>query len=390
MLTVEQALAQIFDLVTPLPAEQVKLIDAFGRVLAEPAIAHRKQPPFAGSSMDGYAIKKRDAVANKTLTVVGESAAGHRYHGQVAENQAVRIFTGAPMPSGADHVVIQENVIRDGDQVTLNAAPGTAANIREMGADFQIGDTLDAPRLLGPSDLALLAAMNIANVTVTRRPVVALIATGDELVMPGEEPGEDQIIASNSFGLNALIQSNGAQARLLPIARDNAASLKTAFSLASDADLVVTIGGASVGDYDIVGDVTKSLGLQRGFYKVAMRPGKPLMAGRLGTSIHLGLPGNPVSSMVCGHVFLVPLLYAMQGLPALAAVRQTATLSDALPKNGSREHYMRAQVTDGIITPFAKQDSGLLGILSQANALLIRPVEAPPLKTGSAVQYIPI
>jgi len=390
MLPVTDALSRIFDLVTPAATEEIGLAEAAGRVLAEPAIARRDQPPFAASSMDGYALRKIDARATKPLTVIGTSAAGHGFHGNVARGQTVRIFTGAPVPEGADFVVIQEDVSRTGDRITIAADPEKSDNIRPKGGDFVAGDTLDAPRRLSASDVALLAAMNIPHVTVTRRPTVALIATGDELVMPGEAPGPDQIIASNSFGLAALVRAAGAQARLLPIARDSPASLKTAFSLAADADLVVTIGGASVGDHDIVGDVTEQLGLTRAFFKIAMRPGKPLMAGRLGNAIHLGLPGNPVSSMVCGHIFMLPLLRAMSGLPAESAPRLTARLSGTLAKNGPREHYMRAQVSGQVIAPFTQQDSAMLGILSRANALLIRPVNSPAASGGDLVDYVPI
>ena len=390
MISVNEAQSRIFELITPMPSETIALAEANARVLARPATAIRDQPPFAASAMDGYAITQADATNGSTLTIIGEAAAGRRFDGAISRGQTVRIFTGAPLPDGADRVIIQEDVTRSGDTITLAAEPEANTHIRPQGADFRAGSHLDAPRRLSPSDLALLASMNIASLNVAHRPVVALIATGDELVMPGETPGEDQIIASNAFGLRALAENTGAKARLLPIARDNPASLKSAFALASDADLVITIGGASVGDHDIVADVTESLGQTRAFYKIAIRPGKPLMAGKLGTSIHLGLPGNPVSAMVCGYIFMAPLLLAMQGLPAEPARRRTARLAAPLPKNGPREHYMRAKITAGTITAFARQDSALLSILAQANALLIRPPNDQPRKTGDLVDYIPI
>lgn len=231
--------------------------------------------------------------------------------------------------------------------------------------------------------------MNIAEVPVARKPDIALISTGDELVMPGGTPGPDQIIASNTFGLKAMLEGLGAQVRILPIARDTHSSLRTAFSLAEGADLIVTIGGASVGDHDLVGEVAANLGMERSFYKVAMRPGKPLMAGRLGTSAMAGLPGNPVSAMVCGHIFLAPMVRAMLGLPPLQEVILSAPLAAPLEQNGPREHYMRATLTeDGQIRAFERQDSALLTVLAEADALLIRPPHDPPREIGETMSYL--
>ena len=390
MISVDQALRHIFDLLTVLPTESIPLTEAAGRVLTSPAVATRDQPPFAASAMDGYAMRAEDAAPGASLTVIGESAAGHRFDGKVGPGQTVRIFTGAPVPDGAARVVIQEDVDRQADRITLKPDLDAGPNIRPAGADFARGAELAAPRLLSPSDIALLASMNLPAVTVTRRPVLALIATGDELVMPGEDPGPDQIIASNSLGLKALAEAAGASARLLPIARDNAASLKTAFALAEGADLIVTIGGASVGDHDIVADVAAELGMKQSFYKVAMRPGKPLMAGRMGGAALIGLPGNPVSAMVCGTVFLVPAIRAMLGLGQAPAPRQSARLAQDIPANGPREHYMRARLGRDGIAPFDRQDSSLLTVLSEANALLIRPPHDPAQAAGTSVDYIPL
>ncbi len=233
--------------------------------------------------------------------------------------------------------------------------------------------------------------MNIAEVPVTRKPRVAILATGDELVMPGENPGPDQIIASNSFGLQAMLRDLGAEARLLPIARDSVASLEMAFSLVDDADLLLTIGGASVGDHDLVGDVAASLGMQRSFYKIAMRPGKPLMAGRLKTgAMMIGLPGNPVSAMVCGHVFVTPVVRAMLGLGRSAAPAHSAPLAAPVGPNGPRQHYMRAHLDDGALTIVENQDSSLLSILATANALAIRPPNDPGKDAGDTLFYLPI
>lgn len=390
MISVEQALGHLFALVSPLEAEKVPLTQAAGRVLAVDAVAMRDQPPFAASAMDGYAMRGSEIAVGAAFDVIGESAAGHGFDGLCGPGQAVRIFTGAPVPAGADHVVIQEDTERRNDRITLTEKLGTGANIRPAGADFRVGDRLTAPRLLRPSDIALLASMNIAEAEVARRPDVALISTGDELVMPGENPGPDQIIASNTFGLKALLEGAGARARILPIAGDSRPLLEAAFELARDADLIVTIGGASVGDHDLVGPVAESLGMERTFYKIAMRPGKPLMAGRMGGAVMVGLPGNPVSAMVCGQVFLVPVIRAMLGLGDVPAPRMRARLAADLPANGPREHYMRAFVRDGAITAETRQDSALLTVLADANALLIRPAADGPRPAGEIVDYIPI
>ncbi|WP_116131504.1 gephyrin-like molybdotransferase Glp [Tropicimonas sp. IMCC34043] len=392
MISVTEALTRLFTLTRPLGTERVPLARAAGRVLAEPVVATRAQPPFAASAMDGYAIRAADHVAGARLRVIGEAPAGRAFDGKVDPGEAVRIFTGAPVPAGADAVAIQEDAVRDGDWVTLTAAPGGHGdNIRPAGGDFRPGDTLPAPRRLRAADLALAAAMNAPDLVVFRRPVVAILATGDELVMPGETPGPDQIIASNGVGLKAICEAEGAEVRLLPIARDTEASLGTAFALSGDADLLVTIGGASVGEHDLVGKVAETLGMARAFYKVAMRPGKPLMAGMLAGKMVIGLPGNPVSSMICGHIFILPLLRAMQGLPAEAAQRRSAPLGVNLPANGNREHYMRATLApDGTVTPFNRQDSALLTVLANADALLIRPVADGPRRIGEMVDILPI
>jgi len=390
MISVDDALAQIFDLVHPMPIETVALRLAAGRVLAQSVAARRDQPPFRASAMDGYAVQATEAHPGATFEVIGEAAAGRGYGAPVRPGTCVRIFAGAPVPHGADRVVIQEDVIRDGDRITLRETLDPATYVRPAGGDFAAGSDVSGPRYLRPNDVALLAAMNISQVPVARRPIVALIATGDELVMPGEDPGPDQIIASNTFGLAAMIEAAGGKAHILPIARDNAASLTTIFAMANDADLIVTIGGASVGDHDLVAQVAETLGMQRAFYKIAMRPGKPLMAGRLLGIPMIGLPGNPVSSMVCGHIFVLPMLRAMLGLGQSRAPRKTAKLAQNIPTNGPREHYMRARLTDAGIAPFDRQDSALLSILAGADALLIRPAGDKARQIGDEVAYVPI
>jgi molybdopterin molybdotransferase len=388
VIPVAEATARLLALAPRLPAEDVPLAEAAGRVLAEDAVAARAQPPFDAAAMDGYAVRRAGLAPGARFRVTGEAAAGRAFPGRVGPGEAVRIFTGAPMPAGADAVVIQEDVSRDGDMIAVLDTLGEGANVCLAGCDFAPGDRLAAPRRLAPADLALLAAMNLPTVRVARRPEVALVATGDELVLPGQSPGPDQIVASNAYGLRALAEAEGARVRILPIARDREAALRSVLALAEGADLIVTIGGASVGDHDLVAPVVRAMGAELAFHKVAMRPGKPLMSGRLGAAVLLGLPGNPVSAMVCGTLFLRPVLGAMQGLAAPLPPRLTARLAAPVGANGPREHYMRAREDGGAITAVDRQDSSLLTVLAEANALLIRPVADPPRAAGEAVEFL--
>ena len=390
MIPVAEALSRVFDLVRPLGAERVPLRAAAGRVLAEPVVAKHGQPPFPASAMDGYAVPTDSPAPGDRFRVIGESAAGHGHPGPLGPGEAVRIFTGAPVPEGGLRVVIQEDVARDGDEIVLQDDIDPQTYIRPAGADFAKGTPFAPSRPLRPADIALIAAMGHGEVAVRRRPEIALIATGDELVMPGEAPGPDQIVASNAFGLAAMIEAAGGIARVLPIARDTEASLATVFDLAAGADLIVTIGGASVGDHDLVAKVAEARGMQRAFYKVAMRPGKPLMAGRLGGIPMVGLPGNPVSAMVCGTIFILPALRVMLGLAPEPAPRISARLAIDLPENGPREHYMRARRTDDGVAPFESQDSARLAILSAADALIVRAPHDPVRKMGETVEIVPL
>ncbi len=388
MISVETALSHLFDLVTPMGVETVPLRQAAGRVLAENVTTTLTQPPFAASSMDGYALHRAEVEPDAMFKVIGEAAAGHRFGGIVKAGQAVRIFTGAPIPEGADFVVIQEDTSRRGDLLMLGHDIEDKDNIRPAGGDFKAGDVMTAPRTLQPADIALLAAMNIAEVPVHIAPQIAIIATGDELVQPGETPGPDQIIASNTYGLAAMLEQIGARCRLIPIARDTTASLTQSFKVAQTADLIITIGGASVGDHDLVAPVAAELGMEQAFYKVAMRPGKPLMAGKLGKTPMIGLPGNPVSAMVCGVVFVAPMLRKMLGLAGEAAPRTLMPLAVDLPKGGPRTHYMRALVRDGAVHPETNQDSSLLSVLAQADVLMIRPAHDPARQSGDMMDCI--
>ncbi|MCB2119166.1 MAG: molybdopterin molybdotransferase MoeA [Rhodobacteraceae bacterium] len=394
MIPVAEALARVLALAGPVATETVALRRAAGRVLAAPVIARLTQPPFAASAMDGYAIREADHLPGRVLEVIGEAAAGRGFGGTVGTGEAARIFTGAPVPAGAERVILQEDVTREGARITLGDRLEEGRHIRAAGQDFALGDSIAAPRRIGPREIALFAAMNVPEVTVRRRPVVAFLSTGDELVMPGEVPGPDQIVASNGLALAVMAEAEGAEARVLPIARDSEASLRFALSLAGDADLIVTTGGASVGDHDLVGQVLAGIGMEQAFWKIAMRPGKPLMAGRLGGTPVLGLPGNPVSAVVCGTIFMLPMIRAMLGLPDPAPVPMRAVLGEALAANGPRAHYMRAILTpgDGMteIRAVPRQDSALLSVLAEANALLIRPVGDGARAPGDLVTYLPL
>ncbi|AUH34276.1 gephyrin-like molybdotransferase Glp [Paracoccus tegillarcae] len=388
MITVQEARDLVLALAPAPQGEDIGIANAAGRALLGPVRARLTQPPFDAAAMDGYALRAEDI--DQTLQVIGEAAAGHPWSGEAAPGTAIRIFTGASVPAGYDRVVMQENTQRDGDTLTVTDASGPS-HIRLRGNDFSQGDSFDPQRLLTASDIGLLAAMNIPEITVARRPRVAILATGDELLRPGQEPQPGQIICSNDIAIAALARDVGAQVDLLPIARDTEASLRDSFAAAADADLVVTIGGASVGDHDLVGQVASELGMQRAFYKIAMRPGKPLMAGKIGKSAMLGLPGNPVSSIVCALIFVQPLILRMQGLAANIPLRRARLIRDLRPE-GPREHYLRAKLGEGddlpTIDSFDDQDSARLLLMSQADALMIRPAKDGPRKAGEIVDYI--
>jgi molybdopterin molybdotransferase len=392
VISVEEALALCLALVPALPVEEVALRHAAGRWLAGPVTARRDQPPFDASAMDGYAIQGDPAPGHR-FSVIGESGAGHAFAGNIGPGQALRTFTGAPIPAGATRVLIQEDVERTGDVITVKPGADLPTHIRPRGQDFATGFQM-TPRRLRPADIGLLAAMNLAAVPLRRRPTVAILATGDELVQPGEVPRPDQIPSSNGVMLSAIAAAEGAEVRLLPIARDRMAELQGLLTLAASADLVVTIGGASVGDHDLVAKAAEGLGLQRSFWKIAMRPGKPLMAGRMGGSVLLGLPGNPVAAFVCAQLFLRPMMRALQGDPAPGPRPRQAILATDVTETGPRTHYMRARLTPGAglpqITPFPRQDSALLSVLAEADALLIRPLGDGPRKAGAEVSYLPL
>jgi molybdopterin molybdotransferase len=395
-LSVSEARRRILDDVAPTEPETVAVAAAAGRILSAPLAAMLTQPPFDASAMDGYAVRAADAETLPTvLTVIGESAAGHPFDGSVGAGQAVRIFTGAPMPAGTDAIVIQENTARDGAKVIVREGNADPGYIRHRGIDFNQGDALlPAGRRVGPREIALAASMGHGALQVRRRPRIAILSTGDELVPPGHTPGPGQIVASNHLGVGALLEAAGADVRQLGIARDTREDLAAHIARAADADVLVTIGGASVGDHDLVGPVLEARGMLLSFWKIAMRPGKPLMFGRLGRARVVGLPGNPVSSLVCARVFLVPLVRALLGQPASSGEdAQQAHVTVALAPNGPREHYMRATSRPGpdgmpLVTPVRSQDSSLLSALALADCLLVRPVGAPAVPSGGLVPVL--
>ena len=399
MISVADALARVLaSAPKPVGVESVAIEAALGRTLAQDVRARRTQPPFANSAMDGYALRAADTTpAPARFRVIGESAAGRAFAGLVGANEAVRIFTGAPMPDGADAVLIQENAARDGDFLIAQTSEAPRRNVRDAGIDFVEDELLlSAGRRLSPRDLALAAAANHPRLEVRRRPRVAVLATGDELVRPGGAIGPSQIVASNNYAVAGIIAACGGEPVDLGIAVDEMHALAQSFRRAQEieADVLVTLGGASVGDYDLVQRALVDAGLELGFWRIAMRPGKPLMQGKLGAMRVLGLPGNPVSAVVCAILFLAPLLRALVGDPKAGEdVSEPAVLGVDVAGNDVRQDYLRAALARGpdgslIAMPFPSQDSSLVKFLAHANGLVIRPPHAPPAKSGEACKII--
>tara|TARA_R110002012_G_scaffold77840_4_gene198437 strand:+ start:110643 stop:111842 length:1200 start_codon:yes stop_codon:yes gene_type:complete len=394
---VDEALGRILEGAAPATEPEVlPLAASYGRVLARDILALRTQPPFPASAMDGYAVRTEEASVGARLTLQGEAAAGHAFDGPLAPGSAIRIFTGAPVPEGADAILIQENTEKlDDGRVLVNAQPQAGLYIRHAGVDFTEGKTgLTKGRLLDPGAITFAAAMSHAELPVVRKPRVAILATGDELRLPGQSLGPGQIIASNTFGVAALAKAAGAEVIDLGIAIDRMEALDEALdtAIAHEADVLVTIGGASVGDHDLVQKALTGRGMALDFWKIAMRPGKPLMSGKLGGMRVLGLPGNPASSLVCAHLFLEPLITRLGGLPDPDRIK-TARLSTDVPENDLRQDYLRSDLetdADGqlIATPSARQDSSLMKVFADARCLIIRPPYAPPAKAGSTCEVM--
>ena len=398
LLPVAEAQQSIIDAVGPLPAEQISLADGLGRVLAREVASRRDQPPMAMSAMDGYAVHAADVASlPATLNVVGYAPAGHAFDGSVGPGEAVRIFTGAPVPDGADTIVIQENT-EQSDEI-VRVVDGTAPvgrYIRPAGLDFATGDVL-LPRgkVLTARDVGLSAAMNVPWLSVHRKPRISILATGDEIVMPGDPIGRDQIVSSNALSLAAFITAQGGTPLDLGIAPDEEDGWRALAAGAHGSDILVTTGGASVGDHDLVQSVLGDIGLKVDFWRIAMRPGKPLMFGRIDGTFLIGLPGNPVSSLVCAIMFLAPAIRKMLGMENLLPETGTARLGSDLPENDEREDYLRASLTrdengDLIATPYGKQDSSMFATIARADALVIRKPFIKAAIAGSPVQYIPL
>jgi molybdopterin molybdotransferase len=391
LMPVSEALQRVLAGAAPLATERVSLTEALGRVLAEDLAARRTQPPADVSAMDGYAVRTADvAQVPARLTVIGEVAAGHPFEDEVGPGQAARIFTGGLVPRGADCVVIQEVTRRENDTVIVERSGIEGRNIRRKGIDFTQGQVLlTRGTRLNDRDLMLAASLNHAGFSVFRRPRVAVMGTGDELVPPGSEPGPGEIVYSNGFAIAALAQSEGAEAREFGIARDSIEAIVAKLREARDwgADVLVTSGGASVGEHDLVQRALREEGLDLSFWRVALRPGRPMLHGTLGRLQVLGVPGNPVSSYVCSFLFLVPLIRKLSGRNDVERNPESALLGRDLPENDEREDYLRAVLTEGpegpVVTPISSQDSSLMGPLSRAGCLVIRPPHAPAARAGS-------
>ncbi|CAN5769432.1 molybdopterin molybdotransferase MoeA [soil metagenome] len=394
MLSVRDAHARVIAAFETLPAETVSVAEAAGRILAQAPAARLTQPPADLSAMDGYAVRAEDVpAAPTTLTLVGQAPAGGSYDHALRPGEAVRIFTGGPLPMGADSIVIQEDTQADGSTITILEAPRIGRHIRKAGLDFTTVDRpLPVGRRLTTRDVALAAAMNLPWLSVRRKPRVAIMSTGDELVLPGETVGRNQIVSSSGIAVAALVRGWGGEPTLFDIARDEAALIEASIAAGAQHDLLITLGGASVGDHDLVQGALKAQGFAMDFWRIAMRPGKPLMFAAKDRARVLGLPGNPVSTMVCALLFLKPAMERMLGLPGDLVAAQPARLAIDVKANDQREDYVRATLTrtaDGLtVEPHALQDSSMLSVLAASSALLVRPAHDPARKAGDFVQII--
>jgi molybdopterin molybdotransferase len=394
MLSVEEARARILGALEPVGAETVALSEAWNRVLAAPVRARLTQPPADVSAMDGYAVRAADATEGASLTVIGAAPAGHPFKGEVGPEQAVRIFTGGVVPAGADAILLQEDARGDGGSLVVGETVRPGRWIRRAGLDFREGEELlPAGRRLTARDVGLAAAGNHPWLSVHRAPRIGILATGDEISLPGDPVAPGGIVSSNAHALAALVRTAGGVPLVLPIARDDVSAIATAARAAKGCDLLVTAGGASVGEHDLVQRALGPEGFALDFWKIAMRPGKPLIWGQLGETPLLGLPGNPVSSLVCGIVFLWPAITALAGRPGLVPPLRPALLGAPLAENDRRADYLRATLSadaagDWVATPFPAQDSSMLKTMARADALLLRQPHAPALEAGAAVEVI--
>jgi molybdopterin molybdotransferase len=396
VISVEEALSRLLEPLEPLPPEQVSIVDALGRVLAEDVAARRTQPPFAVSAMDGYAVRADDVITLPVeLRIVAEVPAGAGFGGHVGAGETARIFTGAPLPEGTDTIVIQEDTERDGSRVRVLEGAPRGRYVRREGLDFGEGDVLlRAGRRLTARDIGLLAAMNRPWLFVHRRPRIGILSTGDEIVMPGDPIGPHQIVSSNSLALAAFVTACGGIPVSAGNAPDDPEALRRIAAATSGVDLLVTTGGASVGEHDLVRDALAADGLELDFWQIAMRPGKPLMVGRYRGTPMLGLPGNPVSTLVCALLFLNPALDRIGGVSPSVESTLTARLGVALAKNDRRQDYLRSRLAragDGTLEvfPFEVQDSSMMRLLAAADCLVVRPPNAPAIAAGAPVPIVP-
>jgi molybdopterin molybdotransferase len=394
MISVAEARARILAGLRPTAAEIIPLMEGAGRVTAAAVLARLANPPGDVSAMDGYAVRAADATAGARLAVTGAAPAGHPFGGRVGPGEAVRLFTGSLVPEGADSILIQENATRAEDAITVTEQPGMGRHIRRMAQDFDIGETLiPAGQRLHPRAIGLAAAGGHAWLSVHRRPRIVILSTGDEIALPGDPLPPGGVVSSNGPALAALVRVAGGEPVLLPTARDERAAIAAAADAARGADMLVTTGGASVGDHDLVQSALAERGMVLDFWRIAMRPGKPLMHGRLGDVPMLGLPGNPVSALVCAILFLLPAMARLSGLPGDPPLAEPVRLAATLPANDIREDYVRASLLtreDGgwAAHPYQAQDSGMISRLAQADALIIRPPFAPAVAVGGMVPAI--
>ncbi|NKC30411.1 molybdopterin molybdotransferase MoeA [Falsiroseomonas selenitidurans] len=393
MIPLDDARDRILAALRPVAAETVALAEGWGRVLARPVVARLTQPPADVSAMDGYAVRAAEAVAGASLAVIGAAPAGHPFAGRVGPGEAVRIFTGGIVPAGADGILLQEDAEAAAGRVTVREAVRPGGWIRPQGLDFTAGAVLlPAGRQLTARDIGLAAAANHPWLAVHRRPVIGILATGDEIALPGEPIPAGGIVSSNAHALAALIRAGGGQPMVLPIAGDDRGAI-AAGAAVRGCDLLVTTGGASVGEHDLIQAALGEEGFALDFWKIAMRPGKPLIWGRLGAVPVLGMPGNPVAALVCGVQFLLPALAVMSGLPAAPPPTTTVRAGAALAANDRRFDHLRATLHRDsagrqVATPFPQQDSSMLANLARAQALILRPVLAPALPEGAEVPAI--
>ena len=394
MITVAEARDRILAPLRPTPAETVALAQAWGRVLAAPVVARLAQPPADVSAMDGYALRASDGLVGAQLRVVGAAPAGHPFEGTVRPGEAVRLFTGSVVPAGADSILLQEDATRVGDIVAVNEACAAGRHIRRAGQDFAAGDVLLQPgRRLGARDIGLAAAANHPWLQVHRKPRVAILATGDEISMPGDPIGPGGIVSSNSHAIAALVRAAGGAPTLLPVVRDDRDAIAAVVDDLNGVDILVTTGGASVGEHDLVQQALTDRGFTLDFWKIAMRPGKPLISGKVAGVPVLGLPGNPVSALICAALFLLPSLDVLGGLPAAAPRIERAVLGAGVAANDKRADHLRASLATrpgGLIvaTAFERQDSGMLSLLVKADALILRAPYAEALPAGAEVEII--